>query len=105
MNEISSIIQKTFNSQFKVSKNSIISEDYLFIIGHSDRGLISVVQSSIIKNFERTRISILVFNTQSLGKELNVKQESKNYIKLIEEKLLLSLKDEIKNKFCNPFTE
>jgi hypothetical protein len=105
MKEISSIIQKVFNSQFKVSKNSIISEDYLFIIGHSDRGLISVVQSSIIKNFERTRISILVFNTQSLAKELNIKQESQNYIKLIEEKLIKSLKDEIKNKFCNPFTE
>jgi hypothetical protein len=105
MTEISSIIQKIFNSQFKISKNSIISEDYLFIIGVSEKGLISVVQSSKIKNFERTRISILVFKTGSLAEGLNVKPESQNYIKLIEEKLILSLKDEIKNKFCNPFTE
>ena len=76
MNEISSIIQKILNSQFKISKKSIISEDYLIIIGYSEKGLISVVQSSNIKNFERTRISVLVFKTQSLAKELNIKQES-----------------------------
>jgi hypothetical protein len=105
MNEISSTIQKIFKSQFKISKNSIISEEYLLIISHSEKGLISVIQSSINKSFERTCISILVFKTQSLVGELNIKQESHNYISLIEEKLIRSLKDEIKNKFCNPFTE
>ena len=105
MNEISSTIQKIFKSQFKISKNSIISEEYLLIISHSEKGLISVIQSSINKSFERTCISILVFKTQSLVGELNIKQESHNYISLIEEKLIRSLKDEIKNKFCKPFTE
>ena len=105
MNEISSTIHKIFNSQFKISKNSIISEDYLLIIGHSEKGLISVVQSSINKNFERTCISILVFQTQSLAEELNIQQESHNSLSLIEEKLIRSLKVEVKDKFCNPFTE
>ena len=105
MDEIYSTIQKIFKSQFKISKNSIISEDYLLIIGLSEKGLISVVQSSINKNFERTCISILVFKTQSLARELNIQQESHNYISLIEEKLIRSLKDEVKNKFWNPFTE
>ncbi len=105
MNEISSVIQKIFKSQFKISKNSIISEENLFIIGHNEKGLISVIQSSINKNFERTSISILVFKTQSLAKELNIQQESHNYISLIEEKLIRILKDEDKNKFCYPFKE
>ncbi len=105
MNEVSSTIKKIFKSQFKISKNSIISEDYLLIIGHSEEGLISVIQSSINKSFERTCISILVFKTQSLVEEFNIKQESYSNISLIEEKLIRSLKDEIKNKFCNPFTE
>ena len=105
MNEVSLTIEKIFKSQFKTSKNSIISKDYLLIIGHSEKGFISVVQSSINKNFERTCISILVFKTQSLAKELNIQQESHKGISLIEEKLIQSLKDEIKNKFCNPFTE
>jgi len=105
VNEISLTIQKIFKSQFKISKNSIFSEEYLLVIGHSEKGLISVVQSSINKNFERTCISILVFKSQSLAQELNIQQESHNYKSLIEEKLILSLKDEIKFKFCNPFTE
>ena len=105
MSEIEPIIQKLFNSQFKISKNSIISEDFLLIIGHSEKGLISVVQSSIDKNFERTCISILVFKTQSLANELKIQQESHNRSSLIEEKLIRSLKDEIKNKFCYPFAE
>ena len=105
MNEISSTIQKIFKSQFKISKKSIISEDYLLIIGHSEKGLISVVQASINKNFERTRISVLVFNPQSLAKELNIQQESHNFLSLIEEKLIRSLKDEVRNKFFYPFTE
>ena len=105
INEISSTIQQIFSSQFKISKNSIISEDYLLIVGHSEKGLISVVQSSINRNFERTRISILVFQTQSLAEELNIQRESHNCLSLIEEKLIRSLKDEVKNKFCYPFTE
>ncbi|MBY9015857.1 MAG: hypothetical protein KGD68_09225 [Candidatus Lokiarchaeota archaeon] len=105
MNEISLTIQKIFNSQFKMSKNSIISEDYLLIIGLSEEGLISVVQSSINKNFERTSISIGVFKTQTLAKELNIQQDSHNRINLIEEKLIRSLKDDAKNKFYNPFSE
>ena len=105
MNEISSVIQKIFKSQFKISKKSIITKDFLLIIGLSEKGLISVVQSSINKNFERTRISILVFKTQSLAEELNIQQESHNWITLIEEKLIQSLKDEIKNKFRYPFIE
>lgn len=105
MNEISSIIQKFFKSQFKISKNSIISEDYLLIIGFSEEGLISVVQASINKNFERTCISIMVFKIQSLAEELNIPQESHNCISLIEEKLIRSLKDEVKNQFFYPFTE
>jgi len=105
MDEISSTIQKIFKSRFKISKKSIISDEYLLIIGHSEKGLISVVQSSINKSFERTCISILVFKTQSLAEELNIQQESQNRIKLIEEKLIRSLNDEIKNKFCFPFTE
>ena len=105
MNEISSIIQKMFKSQFKISKKSIISEDYLLIIGISEKGFISVVQSSIDKNFERTRISIFVFNSKSLAKELKIQQESQNWINLIEEKLIRSLKTEVKNEFHNPFTE
>ncbi len=105
MNEISLTTQKIFKSQFKISKKSIISEDYLLIIGISEKGFISVVQSSIDKNFERTRISILVFNTQSLAKELKIQQESQNWINLIEEKLIRSLKTEVKNEFHNPFTE
>jgi hypothetical protein len=64
-----------------------------------------VIQSSINKNFERTCISILVFKTQSLAEELNIQQESHNYLSLIEEKLLRILKDEVKNKFSYPFTE
>ena len=105
MNDISLTIQKIFNSQFKMSKNSIISEDYLLIIGLSEEGLISVVQSSINKNFERTSISIGVFKTQTLAKELNIQQDSHNRINLIEEKLIRSLKDDAKNKFYNPFSE
>ncbi len=105
MNEISSTIQKMFKSQFKISKKSIISEDYLLIIGISEKGFISVVQSSIDRNFERTRISILVFNTQSLAKDLNIQQKSQNWIDIIEEKLIRSLKTEVKNEFHNPFTE
>ncbi|NVM45136.1 MAG: hypothetical protein HWN79_09475 [Candidatus Lokiarchaeota archaeon] len=105
MNEISSAIQKTFNSQFRISKKSIISEDYLLIIGLSEKGFISVVQSSIDKNFERTRISILAFKTKSLAKELKIQHESHNWINLIEEKLIQSLKTEVKNEFHNPFTE
>jgi hypothetical protein len=105
MNEISLSIQKIFKSQFKISKNSIISEDFLLIIGHSEKGLISVIQSSINKNFERTCISVLVFQTQSLAEELNIQRESHNCLSLIEGKLIRSLKEEIKNKFCNPFTE
>jgi len=105
MNEISLTIQKIFKSQFKISKNSIISEDFLLIIGHSEKGLISVIQSSINKNFERTCISVLVFQTQSLAEELNIQRESHNCLSLIEGKLIKSLKEEIKNKFCNPFTE
>ena len=105
MNKISSVIQKIFKSQFKISKKSIITKDFLLIIGLSEKGLISVVQSSINKNFERTRISILVFKTQSLAEELNIQQESHNWITLIEEKLIQSLKDEVKNKFRYPFIE
>jgi hypothetical protein len=105
MNEISLTIQKIFKSKFKISKNSIISEDFLLIIGHSEKGLISVIQSSINKNFERTCISVLVFQTQSLAEELNIQRESHNCLSLIEGKLIRSLKEEIKNKFCNPFTE
>ena len=105
MNEISSTIQNFFKTQFKISKNSIISEEYLLIIGHCEKELISVVQSSINKNFERTCISVLVFETHSLAEELNIQQESHNYINLIEEKLIRSLKGEVKNKFCYPFTE
>ncbi len=105
MNEISSTIQKVFKFQFKISKNSIISEDYLLIVGHSEEGLISVAQSSINKNFERTYISILVFNIQSLTEVLKIQQESQDCINLIEEKLIRSLKGDVKNKFCYPFTE
>ncbi len=105
MNEISSTIQKIFKSQFKISKKSIISKDYLLIIGHSEKDLISVFQASINNNFERTCISILVFRTQSLAKELNIQQESPNCSDLIEGKLIRSLKEGVKNKFCNPFTE
>lgn len=105
MNEISSIFQKIFKSQFKISKNSIISEDFLLIIGFSDKGLISVVQSSINRNFERTRISVLVFKTRSLAKELNIQKKSHNWLNLIETKLIRSLKDEVKSKFFYPFTE
>ena len=105
IDEISSTIQKIFKSQFKISNNSIISEDFLLIIGYSEKGLISVIQSSINKNFERTCISVLVFHTQSLAEELNIQQESHNYLSLIEGKLIRSLKEEVKNKFCNPFTE
>ena len=105
MNEISSTIQQIFKSEFRISKNSIISEEYLLIIGHSEEGLISVVQASINNNFERTRISILVFNPQSLAEELNIQQESHNFLSLIEGKLIRSVKEGVKNKFCNPFTE
>jgi len=105
MNEISSTIQKIFKSQFKISKKSIISEEYLLIIGHSEKGLISVVQASINNIFERTSISILVFNPQSLAEELNIQQESHNFLSLIEGKLIRSVKEGVKNKFCNPFTE
>jgi len=105
MNEISSTIHKIFKSQFKISKNSIVSEDYLLIIGHSKNDLISVVQASINNCFERTHISIMVFKTQSLAKELKIQQESHNCLSLIEGKLIRSLKEEVKNKFCNPFTE
>jgi len=105
MNEISSTIQKIFKSQFKISKKSIISEDYLLILGISEKGFISVIQSSIDRNFERTRISILVFNTQSLAKDLNIQQKSQNWIDITEEKLIRSLKTEVKNEFHNPFTE
>jgi len=105
MNEISSTIQQIFKSEFRISKNSIISEEYLLIIGHSEEGLISVVQASINNDFERTRISILVFNPQSLAEELNIQQESHNFLSLIEGKLIRSVKEGVKNKFCNPFTE
>ena len=105
MNEISSTIQQIFKSEFRISKNSIISEEYLLIIGHSEEGLISVVQASINNNFERTRISILVFNPHSLAEELNIQQESHNFLSLIEGKLIRSVKEGVKNKFCNPFTE
>ena len=105
MNEISSTIQQIFKSEFRISKNSIISEEYLLIIGHSEKGLISVVQASINNDFERTRISILVFNPQSLAEELNIQQESHNFLSLIEGKLIRSVKEGVKNKFCNPFTE
>jgi hypothetical protein len=105
INQISSTIQKIFKSQFKISKKSIISEDYLLIIGHSEKGLISVVQSSINNNFERTCISILVFRTQSLAEELNIQQESHNCLNLIEGKLIRLVKEGVKNKFCNAFTE
>ncbi|MFW9949566.1 MAG: hypothetical protein ACFFKA_05520 [Candidatus Thorarchaeota archaeon] len=105
MNHISSTIQKIFKSQFKISKKSIISDDFLLIIGFSEKGFISVVQSSINKNFERTCLSILVFKTQSLAEEFNIPQKSTNYLNLIEEKLILTLKDEVKNKFSYPFTE
>ena len=105
MNEISSTIHKIYKSQFKISERSIISEEYLLILGISEKGFISVVQSSIDRNFERTRISILVFNTQSLAKELKIQQESQNWIDLIEQKLIRSLKTEVKNEFRNPFTE
>lgn len=104
-NEISSTIQKIFKSQFKISKKSIFSEDFLLILGYSEKGFISVVHASINKHFKRTRISILVFKTQSLAEQLNIQQNSENYIKLIEEKLIRSIKDEVKNKFRNPFTE
>jgi len=105
MNEISSTIQKIFKSQFKISKKSIISKDYLLTIGHNEKGLTSVVQASINNNFERTCISILVFRTQSLAKELKIQPESPNSSDLIEGKLIRSLKEGVKNKFCNPFTE
>ncbi|MFX1447661.1 MAG: hypothetical protein ACFFCG_05940 [Promethearchaeota archaeon] len=105
MNDISSTIQKIFKSQFKISKKSIISEDFLLIIGFSEKGFISVVKSSINKNFERTCLSILVFKTQSLAEEFNIPQESPNSLSLIEEKLIRTLKDEVKNKFSYPFTE
>ena len=105
MNEVSSTIKKIFKSQFKFSKNSIISKDYLLIIGHSENGFISVVQSSMSKNFKRIYISVLVFRIQSLAGELKIQQESHKDMNLIEEKLILSLKDEVKNENCYPFTE
>lgn len=104
MKDISSTIQKIFKSQFKISKKSIFSEDYLLVIGYSEKGLVSVVQASINKQFDRTRISILVFEAQTLAEELNIPQESEKSIKLIEENLIRLLRDEIKNRFCNPST-
>ena len=105
MNEISSTIQKIFKSQFKISKKSIISDDYLLIIGLGEKDLISVVHCSINKNFKRTYISILLFKTQSLAEEFNIQQNSPNFLNQIEEKLIRLLKDGSKYKSHFPFTE
>ena len=105
INEISSTIEKVFKSKFKISKKSIISEDYLLIIGFSEKGLISVIHSSVNENFERTYISIFLFKTQSLAEEFNIQQNSPKVLNQIEEKLIRSLKDKDKTKSRYPFTE
>ena len=105
INEISSIIRRAFKSQFTISKNSLITEDFLIIIGISEKGMISVVHSSINRNLERTYISVLVFRTDTLAKELNISMKSDDGINLIEKKMVQSLKNEGKESFLYPFIQ
>ncbi len=103
--QIYSSVQKIFNSQLTISKNSLISEDSLLILGISEKGLILIIHASLDNEFERTYFSVVLFNIQSLADIFEIHYESIKDVKLVEMILLQKLKIGDKNKIYYPFTE
>lgn len=103
--QIYATVQKVFNSQLTISKNSLISEESLLILGISEKGLILIIHASLDKEFERTYLSAVLFNIQSLADIFEIHYESIEDVKLVEIILLQKLKIGDKNKIYYPFTE
>ena len=103
--ELYSTIQKVFNSQLTISKNSLFTDESLFIIGISKKGLFLIIHASLDIEFERTYISTVLINIESLADIFEIPYESIEDVKSVEIRLLQTLKIEDKNKIYYPFTE
>ncbi len=103
--EIYSTVQKVFNSQLKISQNSLISDEALLILGISEKGLILIIHASLDSDFKRTYLSTILLNIESLAEIFDIHYKSIEDIELVERKLLQSLKIEKNTVISYPITE
>lgn len=99
-----SAITKVFNSQLIISENSHVSDDYLLVLGISEKGVIIIIHASLDYEFERTYLTVVLYNVSSLSEIL--KQDfSIQDIKLAEQELVKDLKLDEKDNIKYPFTD
>ncbi|MEJ2295159.1 MAG: hypothetical protein P8Y23_10365 [Candidatus Lokiarchaeota archaeon] len=99
-----STITKVFNSQLIISENSHVSDDYLLVLGISEKGIIIIIHASLDYDFERTYISVILYNISSLS-EILEQDFSIQDVKLAEEELVKALKINGKENIKYPFTD
>jgi len=100
-----SSVEKVFNSQLTISENSRVSDDYLFVLGVSDKGVMLIIHASLDFDFERTYLTAVLVNISSLAELLEIDYSSLEDVKLVEDKLFESLKRETSGKMEYPFIE
>jgi hypothetical protein len=105
MEELYSTVKNVFNSQLTISMSSYVSDESLFILGISEKGIMLIIHASLDYEFERTYISTILFNISSLAQLLEIGYESIDDVKYVEEKLLQSLDMHRTKKIKYPFTK
>jgi len=103
--QLYSSVEKVFSSQLTISENSRFSDDSLLVLGFSKKGVILIVHASLDYDFERTYLTAILFNTSSLANTLEMDYKSVDDIKLVEDKLVQTLKRYNNGKIEYPFTE
>jgi hypothetical protein len=99
-----SAITKVFNSQLIISENSQVSDDYLLVLGISEKGVIIIIHASLDYDFERTYLTVILYNISSLS-EILEQEFSIQDIKLAEQELVKALKINMKDNIEYPFIE
>lgn len=99
-----SAVTKVFNSQLIISENSHVSDDYLLVLGISEKGVIIIIHASLDYDFERTYLTVILYNISSLS-EILEQEFSIQDIKLAEQELVKALKINGKANIEYPFTE
>lgn len=100
-----STVEKVFNSQLTISENSRVSDEYLFVLGVSDKGVMLIIHASLDFDFERTYLTTILFNISSIADLLEIDYHSLEDVKLVEDELVQYLKRYDNGKMEYPFTE
>ena len=105
LKELYSTVKNVFNSQLTISTSSYVSNESLFILGISEKGIMLIIHASLDYEFERTYLSAILFNISSLAQLLEITYKTLDDVKYVEEKLLQILDMHCTNKIKYPLTE